>query len=79
MADTKKKYYKISQRETKKQGIKHYIIIDDDVKPTAADLKDIKTYIECGYEIKHKSQARAKKARERALKTGFGKKKEENK
>lgn len=60
-----KKYYRITSRETKK-GIKYYIYIDDTVKPTAQDLADIQMYIKCGYEIKHKSEQRAKEAKARA-------------
>ena len=77
MAEKKPKYYKLSKRETQKSGTKYYIIIDDSVKPTQQDKEDIKMYIECGYTIQHKSQSRAAAARERAKKTGFGKKKTE--
>lgn len=73
-----KKYYKISTRQLK-NGTKNIITIDNSVKPTAQDIEDVKLYISCGYEIRHKSAERAEKARERALKNGFGKKKEENK
>lgn len=67
MAEKTKKYYKISKKETKK-GTKYYIIIDDSVKPTAQEEKDVKTYIQCGYEIKHKSEAKAERARLNASK-----------
>lgn len=78
---TKKKYYRLSERQLKKNGIpagvRKYIIIDDSVTPTAQDLQDVRMYLEIGYVIKHKSQARAEKARQRAKETGFGKKKVE--
>lgn len=70
-----KNYLRITSRTTK-QGIKKYVIIDDDVKPTAQDEADLRLYITCGYEIKHKSKERAEKARARAKQTGFGKKEE---
>lgn len=74
---TKKKYYKLSERTLKSGKTKKYITIDDSVIPTQADKNDIEMYIKCGYEIRHKSQERAKRARERAEQTGFGKKKAE--
>lgn len=45
---------------------KKIITIDDSVKATAADDKDIAMYVAAGYVIKHKSQKRAKQAAERA-------------
>lgn len=76
---TKKKYYRLSERQLKKNGIpvgvRKYIIVDDSVTPTEQDKQDVKLYMEIGYVLKHKSQERAEKARERAEKTGFGKKK----
>lgn len=80
MAETKKteatkKYYKLSERRLKSGAIKRVITIDDSVKPTDRDLADVRLYIQCGYTIAHKSQKRAEVARERAKKSGFGKKK----
>lgn len=74
---TKKKYYKLSERTLKSGKTKKYITIDDSVTPTQADKNDLEMYIKCGYEIRHKSQERAKNARERAKQTGFGSKKKE--
>ncbi len=45
---------------------KKIIIIDDSVKATAADDKDIAMYVAAGYIIKHKSIKRAKAAAQRA-------------
>lgn len=45
---------------------KKIIIIDDSVKATAADDKDIAMYVAAGYIIKHKSIKRAKEAAKRA-------------
>lgn len=47
---------------------KKIITIDDTVKATAAEEKDIDRYVAAGYIIKHKSQKRAKQAAERAAK-----------
>ncbi len=69
-----KNYYRITERKLK-NGIKHYIYIDDSVKATEQDLRDIEMYMRIGYILKHKSQERAEKARERAKAIGFGKKK----
>lgn len=55
------------------------ITIDFSVKPTAAEDKQVQLYIESGYIIRVKSEARAAAARERAKKSGFGKKKTETK
>lgn len=44
---------------------KKIIIIDDSVKATAADDKDIAMYVGAGYVIKHKSAKRAKAAAKR--------------
>ena len=52
------------------------ITINDKVKPSATEEKDVQLYLSAGYKLRHKSEARAEKARERAKKTGFGKKKE---
>lgn len=54
-------YYKVDVK-------RKFIIIDDTIKSTAAEEKDIDRYVAAGYIIKHKSQARAKKAIERASK-----------
>ena len=45
---------------------KKILIIDDSVKATAADDKDIAMYVAAGYIIKHKSIKRAKAAAQRA-------------
>lgn len=45
---------------------KKIIIIDDSVKATAADDKDIQMYVAAGYVIRHKSEKRAKAAAKRA-------------
>lgn len=75
MANTKKKYYKLSERTLKSGAIKRTITVDDDVKPTDRDKADVMMYIQCGYVLAHKSQKRAEAARRRAKETGFGKKK----
>lgn len=45
---------------------KKTITINDSVKPTAADNKDIGLYVAAGYIIRHKSAKRAKVAAKRA-------------
>lgn len=45
---------------------KKVITINDSVKATAADDKDIKFYVGAGYIIRHKSAKRAKAAAKRA-------------
>lgn len=45
---------------------KKIIIIDDSVKATAADDKDISMYVAAGYVIRHKSVKRAKAAAKRS-------------
>ena len=45
---------------------KKIITINDAVKPTAADDKDIALYVSAGYIIRHKSEKRAKVATKRA-------------
>ena len=67
-----KKYFVL--RVNAKTG-KKTITIDKAVKPTPAELDALQIYVNAGYEIRFKSEARAKAARERAEKTGFGKKK----
>lgn len=62
------KYYKLNKE-------KKTITIDDKITPTAADEKDVQRYVTAGYIIRHKSEARAKAAKARAEKNGFGKKK----
>lgn len=62
------KYYKLNKDNKT-------ITIDDSVTPTAADKLDFQTYVNAGYTIRHKSEARAKAAKARAEKVGFGKKK----
>lgn len=61
MAEKKEKYYKVSSRKLKNNGIKYYVIIDDTVKPTTQELEDIKMYLQSGYTIKHKSKDRAER------------------
>ena len=50
----------------KVDAAKKTITIDDSVKATAAEEKDIDRYVAAGYIIKHKSQKRAKQAAARA-------------
>ena len=50
----------------KVDAAKKIITIDDSVKATAAEEKDIVMYVNAGYVIKHKSQKRAKQAAARA-------------
>ena len=45
---------------------KKIITINDKVKATAAETKDIALYVAAGYIIKHKSEKRAKAAAKRA-------------
>ena len=52
----------------KVDAAKKTITIDDNVKATAAEEKDIDRYVAAGYIIKHKSQKRAKQAKDRAAK-----------
>lgn len=52
----------------KVDAAKKTITIDDSVKATAAEEKDMAMYVAAGYIIKHKSQKRAKQAKERAAK-----------
>lgn len=63
-----KKYYTVN-------ATKKVITIDTQVKPTEQDKDTIQMYLGAGYVIRYKSEARAKIARERATKNGFGKKK----
>lgn len=65
-----KKYFKLNQKN-------NTITIDTTVKPTAAEKDVVEMYIKAGYVVRFKSEARAKAARERAEKNGFGKKKKE--
>ena len=62
------KYYKINAE-------KKTITLDDKVTPTATEKADVQMYVTAGYVIRHKSEARAKAAKARAEKNGFGKKK----
>ena len=75
MAETKKKYYRLSERTLKSGKVKKIITIDDSVKPTDFELADVRLYVQSGYTIAHKSKERAEAARKRAKDTGFGKKK----
>lgn len=45
------------------------IVLDDEVKMTSQELDDVKFYVSCGYEIKHKSIKKAEKAKATARKT----------
>lgn len=47
-------------------AVKKIITIDDSVKATAVDDKDIAMYVAAGYVIKHKSKKRAEQAAKRA-------------
>ena len=62
---------------TNPKTLKKTITLDTNVQPTAAELVAVETYVKAGYEIRFKSEKRAKVAKERALKTGWGKKKAE--
>lgn len=42
------------------------ITIDDSIKATKQDEKDIALYLSVGYTLRHKSEARAEKAKKRA-------------
>lgn len=55
------------------------VTIDKKVTPTADDKELLNIYVSGGYKVRFKSEKRAEVARERAKKTGFGKKKEETK
>lgn len=57
--------------------LKKTVTLDTKVNPTAADLVAVETYVKAGYEIRFKSEKRAAIAKERAKKSGFGKKKAE--
>lgn len=61
MATKTKKAYRVDLE-------KKIITIDDGVKATAAEEKDIAMYVAAGYKIRHKSVKRAKNAAERAAK-----------
>ena len=67
-------YYVI--RTNPKTG-KKTITLDGAVNPTPAELQAVQVYVNAGYEIRFKSEKRAKVARERAKTSGFGKKKAE--
>ncbi len=62
------KYYKLNKDNKT-------ITLDDKITPSATDKADVQMYVTAGYVIRHKSEARAKAAKARAEKTGFGKKK----
>lgn len=47
------------------------VIIIDDKNLSAADEQDIQRYVIAGYTIRHKSEKRAKKAKERAEKNNL--------
>ena len=61
---TKKKAYVVNH--TKK-----IITIDDTVNQTIADKEDILYYAQAGYIKKHKSQVRARQAKQRAIDNGI--------
>ena len=63
-----KKYLKVNAE-------KKVITIDKAVKPTEDDKMLLNIYVGNGYTVRYKSEKRAAAARERAKKTGFGKKK----
>lgn len=67
-------YYVI--RTSPKTG-KKTITLNGAVNPTPAELAAVQVYVNAGYEIRFKSEKRAKIAAERAKKNGFGKKKAE--
>lgn len=60
------KYFKVNTKSKT-------ITLDLKEKPTAQDDILIDRYLSSGYKLRVKSEARAKAARERAEKTGFGK------
>lgn len=64
------KYYKLNPKNKT-------ITLDINVNPTPTDEKEVQMYVTAGYIIRHKSEKKAELARERAKKTGFGKKKKE--
>jgi hypothetical protein len=68
MAKTVKKYYKVD-------ADKRIITIDSKVTPSAAEKDVVQMYVNAGYTIRFKSEARAAAARKRAKETDFGKKK----
>lgn len=58
------KSYKINAKEKT-------ITIDDSVKMNATEKQDLQMYVGAGYIIKHKSSAKSKNAKERAMKNNF--------
>ena len=54
---------------------KKTVTINTKVEPTPADTAAVQFYVNAGYEIRFKSEKRAKIAAERAKANGFGKKK----
>ena len=60
MAENKKTAYRVNAE-------KKVITIDRTVKATEQDEKDISRYLSAGYVIRHKSEARAAKAKQRAI------------
>lgn len=68
MAKTVEKYYKLNVDDK-------IVTINSKAKPTQTDLDIVQLYVNAGYIIRVKSEARAKAARENAKKHGFGKKK----
>lgn len=63
-------YYKVNEKNKT-------VVVDRKVTPTATDKDEISMLLAGGYKLRIKSEARAKAAKERAEKTGFGKKKAE--
>lgn len=58
---------------------KKVITIDTTITPAQVDKDTVQMYVNAGYIIRYKSEARAKAARKRAKENGFGKKKAETK
>lgn len=52
---------------------KKTITLDNAVTPTPAETNAVQIYVNAGYEIRFKSEKRAKAAKKRAEETGFGK------
>ena len=50
---------------------KKIVTIDDTVTMTVADQKDLDFYAKAGYIVKHKSQVRARQAKQRAIESGI--------
>ena len=68
MAANKKKYFILNAEDK-------LITIDTEAKASQAEKDVVQMYINAGYTVRFKSQARAAASRKRAKLTGFGKKK----